>query len=259
VHNRDPVAVVNGESARLLFALNDAADAEGPGFARSIACQMDAMLDAELRAASPAEIERLGREGAVALTRAVVGSWCRQRQGDIEQGLADLDARVAADLAAGFRMLRDSAAELLNLDLTEPGTGKPFPKGRLFQASAQDAGQVELPAGAMHRGMPGELGRRRARERVRAEAAVLASSEIERASAGLRSRLTEATRTLAQRVEQRCTDRAEWMRAAQRAAAHLRESSAAEVRRAEQELADRETALRHVRGLLDRAAQREEK
>jgi hypothetical protein len=35
VHSRDAVTVVNGEPTRLLFALNDAADTDGPAAASS--------------------------------------------------------------------------------------------------------------------------------------------------------------------------------------------------------------------------------
>ena len=59
VRGKDAVAVVNAESARLLMALNDAAEADGPRLGRQvIAASWDAFLGGELRDASPAEIER---------------------------------------------------------------------------------------------------------------------------------------------------------------------------------------------------------
>ena len=50
VHSRDAIAVVDAESARLLFALNDAADEDAPRLGREISRQLDKLLDGELRA-----------------------------------------------------------------------------------------------------------------------------------------------------------------------------------------------------------------
>jgi hypothetical protein len=68
VHSRDAVAVVTGESGRLLSALNDAAAADAPRLARQVTAGLDALLDGELRSAAPGEIEQRGRERLVALT-----------------------------------------------------------------------------------------------------------------------------------------------------------------------------------------------
>ncbi len=120
VHGRDAVAVVNAESARLLRALNDAAAEAGPRLGREIAGR----LDDELRAATAAEIERQGRERLAALTVAAAEDWRQRQREAIEQGLAQLDARLAAGLKAELDVLRDSAAELLGLDLAVPGAGR---------------------------------------------------------------------------------------------------------------------------------------
>ena len=53
VRGQDAVAVVNGESARLLRALNDAAEADGPRLARDIVLQLAEFLDGGLRTAPP--------------------------------------------------------------------------------------------------------------------------------------------------------------------------------------------------------------
>jgi hypothetical protein len=61
-------------------------------------------------------------------------------------------------------VLRESAAELLDLDLAVPE-----PEGRLAESwwfsykTAEDVGQTELLAGAVCRWLPGEFGRRTAR------------------------------------------------------------------------------------------------
>jgi GTP-binding protein EngB required for normal cell division len=257
VHSRDAVTIVNGESGRLLFALNDAAEADAPGFSRDITKELDAVLGGDLRDASAAEIEERGRERLVALTLDAVGAWRQRRRDDIEQGLAHLDARLTADLKAELDVLRDSAAELLGLDLTvpEPG-GRLAENRRFFYTTAEEVGQTELLAGAIRRALPGELGRRRAREHLRRDAPDLVTRQVGRARADLQYRLSEATRALARAVERRYTDATERMRSALQAAADLRESSAADAARQETELAGREAALRHVMDLLDHAAAR---
>jgi Dynamin family len=255
VHSRDAVTVVNAESARLLFALNDAADDDAPRLGREVAERLDALLDGDLRAATPADIERLGGERLVTLTREAVDSWRRQRRNDVERGLAAVDARLAGDLRDELNVLRGCAAELLGVDLAvpEPG-GRLAAYGRLFAAAAEDAGQIGLLAGATRRSLPGQLGRRRARQRLRREAASLVRSQVGRAREDLQYRLTEATRTLTRVVQQRFADATARAQAALRAAADLRESSVAEAGRKEQQLAEREAALRHALGLLDQAA-----
>ncbi len=254
VHGRDAVAIANAESARLLFALNDAAAADGPRLARQVTAQLDALLDGDLRAAAPGEIEQRGRERLVALTVAAADAWRQDQRGRIEQGLAAVDTRLAADLKAELDVLRGSAAELLGLDLAvpEPG-GRLAEDRRFFYATAEDAGQTELLAGAVRRRLPGELGRRAAREHLRREAPGLVEGQVGRARGDLQYRLAEAARALARGVEQRYADGTGRMQAALRAAAGLREASDAEAARMESDLAAREAAVRHVLARLDEA------
>ena len=159
MHSRDAVAVVDAESARQLIALNDAADADGPRLGREIARQLEALLDGELRDAAAAEIERRGRQGLVALSVTAAEAWRQQRREVIEEALAAVDARLAADLAAELDVLRDSAAELLGLDLAVPEPEDRLAESRrFFYTAGQDVGQTELLAGAVRRWLPGELG-----------------------------------------------------------------------------------------------------
>jgi GTP-binding protein EngB required for normal cell division len=254
VHSRDAVAVVDAESARLLFALNDAADEDSPRLGREITGQLGLVLDGELRTAAPPEIERRGRERLAALTVAAAEAWRQQQREAIEEGLARVDARLAADLQAQLGVLRDSAAELLGLDLAVPE-----PAGRLaesrgfFYTTAEDVGQTELLAGAVRRRLPGEFGRRAARKHLRRAARDLIDSQVGRARGDLQYRLAEATRALVRVVEQRYADGTGRIQSALRAAAELGEASAAEAARTERELVRRETALRHAVGLLDGA------
>jgi hypothetical protein len=254
VHSRDAVAIANAESARLLFALNDAAASDGPRLARQVTAQLDALLDGDLRAAAPGEIERLGRERLAALTVAAADAWRQDQCGRIEQGLASVDARLAAGLKAELDVLRGSAAELLGLDLAvpEPG-GRLAEDRRFFYTTAEDPGQTELLAGAVRRRLPGELGRRAAREHLRREAPGLVEGQIGRARGDLQYRLAEAARALARVVEQRYADGTGRMQAALRAAAGLREASDADAARMESDLAAREAAILHVLAMLDEA------
>jgi GTP-binding protein EngB required for normal cell division len=251
VHGRDAAAVVNAESAGLLRALNDDAAQAGPRLGREIAGQ----LDGELRAATAAEIERQGRERLAALTVAAAEAWRQRQRAAIEQALAQLDTRLAAGLKAELDVLRGSAAELLGLDLAvpEPG-GRLAESRRFFYATATDPGQTELLAGAVRRRLPGEFGRRTAREHLRRDAVRLVGSQVGRARGDLQYRLSEATRALVRVVGQRYADGTDRIRAALRAAADLREASATQAAEGERVLAERETALRNVIGLLDAAS-----
>ena len=255
VHSRDAVVVADGESARQLFALNDAADTDAPRLSREITGQLDRLFEGELRNAAPAEIERRGREQLTALAVAAAETWRQQRREAIEQALASVDARLAADLKAELDVLRECAAELLGLDLAVPEPeGRLAENRRFFYSAGQDLGQTELLAGAVRRRLPGELGRRTAREHLRREAPGLVGSQIGRARGDLQYRLAEATRALVRAVEQRYTDGTDRIRSALRVADRLRESSAADAAEMESELNGREAGLRHVMGLLDRAA-----
>ncbi|MGC2008519.1 dynamin family protein, partial [Trebonia sp.] len=163
IRGQDEVAVAGAESARLLEDLNGAAEADGPRLGRDITRQLREAFGGELRTAAAGEIERKGRERLVALTVGAASAWRARRRDIIEQGLARTDARLAADLTAALGELRDSAAELLGLELlvTEPG-GRLAENRRFFYTTADEPGQTELLAGAIRRRLSGELGRRRA-------------------------------------------------------------------------------------------------
>jgi GTP-binding protein EngB required for normal cell division len=256
IRGQDAVAVTGAESARLLEDLNDAAEADGPRLGRDIARQLEEILGGQLRTAAVAEIERQGRERLVALTIAAASAWRARRLDIIEQGLARTDARLAADLTAALGELRDSAAELLGLELLvpEPG-GRLAENRRFFYTTADEPGQTELLAGAIRRKLPGELGRRRAREHLLRAAPGLVASQIGRARADLQYRLSEATRVLASSVELRYAEATARMRTAMRAAEQLRGASVAEAEEKERELSGREVAIRHALALLNEVSE----
>jgi Dynamin family len=254
VHGRDAVAIASAESARLLLALNDAAGADGPRLARQVSAQLEALLDGSLRTAGPGDIQQQGRERLAALAVAAADAWRQDQREHIEQGLAAVDARLAAGLKAELDVLRGSAAELLGLDLAVPEPdGRLAEDRRFFYTTAEDVGQTELLAGAVRRHLPGELGRRVAREHLRHEAPGLVEAQIGRARGDLQYRLAEAARALVRVVEQRYAEGTGRMQAALHAAADLREASDTEAARMESGLAAREAAIRRVLATLDGA------
>jgi GTP-binding protein EngB required for normal cell division len=251
VRGRDAVVVVNAEAARQLMALNDAAEADGPRLGREIAAELDAFLGSELGDARAADVEWQGRERLVTLTVDAAEAWRERRRQLIEDGMAQLDARLAAELRNALGVLRESAAELLGLDLAvpEPG-GRLAASRRFFYTTAEEPGQTELLTGVIRRALPGELGRRHAREHLRRQAPDLVQTQIGRARADLQYRLSEAGRALAREVERRYADATGRMQAALRAAEGIGRSSAAAAEEKERELSERAVALRHVLTLL---------
>jgi hypothetical protein len=203
VHSRDALIVVDGESGRLLFALNDAADADGPRLGREITGQLETLFDGELRDATASEIERRG-----------CSAWTSPSP----------NRKDGSPRAGGF-----------------------------FYTAGHDVGQTELLAGAVRRWLPGEFGRRTAREHLRRAVPDLLDGHIGRARGDLQYRLAEATRALRRAVEQRYADGTDRIRSALQAAAELREASVAGAEEKNRELAEREAALCHVIGLLDHA------
>jgi GTP-binding protein EngB required for normal cell division len=254
IRGQDAVAVAGAESARLLEDLNDAAEADAPRLGRAITRQLAEVLDGELRTATADDIERQGRERLVALTIEAADAWRARRRDVIEEGLARTDARLAADLTAALTELRDSASELLGLDLAVPEQGGRLAEDRrFFYTTADESGQTELLAGAIRRKLPGELGRRRAREHLLREAPDLVTRQIGRARGDLQYRLSEASRALARSVELRYTDATGRLRAALRAAGELRGASAAAAEEKERDLSERAVATRRALALLDEA------
>ena len=220
---RDGVTMVGGESARLLFALNDAAESDLPRLRRSIAAQLDAVLNGELGAVSAADVGRLGRERLASITGQAVTVWQQQQQDRISQALSRLDRRLAGDVAAHLDEVRGPAAELLGTGLAPP------------EPDAQLA-RIEWRAGP-----------------ATETAAPSVSSEIDAASTDLRGQLAVATRTLIWTVERRCAGTTGWLQAVRQAADAHRLAATATAGRTERRLAGREQALRGVLGLLEQA------
>jgi small GTP-binding protein len=242
--------VAAAESRRMLADLNKAAERETARLAADLSVTITGLLDGELAAASPAEIERQGRARLVELATGAAESWRQARRERLEDGLARLDARLTRDLTAELDAVRDAAAELLGLELAIPGPDERLaPDRRFFYPSGENVDQAELLAGAVRRRLPGGLGRKLAREHVLGEVRDLAERHIGRARADLQYRLGEATRALILAVGRRYAASTDRLVSALQTAAALREHTDDQAQQRLAELAGREQALRTV---LDR-------
>ena len=172
-----------------------------------MAADLHDLLDGDLRSVQSAQIERNGRARLSELAVAAAEAWRQEQARRLEEGLSRLDERPTGDLRAELDAVRDAAAELLGLVLSVPDPGDRLaPDLRFFYQVAEEPGQTELLAGAIRRHLPGEAGKRRAREYLRREAANLIPQQIGRARADLQYRLAEATRRLVREVEARYAD-----------------------------------------------------
>ncbi len=250
----DAAAIVTAESRRLLAELNDAAKREAAQLVTDLRARISALLDGELATAAPAEIERQGREQLVRLTITAAESWRQAQRERLEDGLSRLDARLTGQLAAELDAVRDAAAELLGLDLALPSMGERLtPERGFFYSVAENVDQAELLAGAVRRRLPGQLGRRLARDHVLGQVRDLAESQIGRSRADLQYRLTETTRQLIQAVGRRYSASTDHLASALEMAAALRGQRTGQAEARLSELDRREQALRGVRARLDTA------
>lgn len=252
---RDARDLAAAESARLLAGLNEAADEAARDAAARVAAGMDALLDTDLRAAQAVQIERDGRARLSELAIKAAEAWREEQARRLGDALTRLDERLAGALRAELDAVRDAAAALLGLALAVPGPADRLaPDLRFFYVVADQAGQTELLAGAIRRHLPGEAGRRRAREYLRREAADLVPQQIGRARADLQYRLAEATRQLIRETEARYADSTGRLESALRLAADMRNATAGEAAQQDQLIARRQQELGAVLSLLEAAA-----
>ena len=241
------------ESRRMLAGLNEAAELQTALLAAELRAAIGGLLDGELAAAPPGEIEQQGRARLARLAVDGAESWRQAQRERLEDGLAALDDRLTRDLAAELGAVRDAAAELLGLELATPGPQERLaPDRRFFYSVAESIDQAELLAGAVRRRLPGELGRRLARDHVLGEVRDQAERQIGRARADLQQRLAEATRQLVLAAGRRYFGSTDRLARALRAAAVLREQTAGQAAGTLAELAGREQALRGVLARLAR-------
>jgi small GTP-binding protein len=248
---QDAADLAAAESARLLAAVNEAAEQAAKHATHRVTADIENLLAGDLLSAQAADIERAGRARVGELAVAEAEAWRREQTLRLEEGLARLDERLAAELRAELDAVREAAAGLLGLALAVPGPGDRLaPDLRFFYAVREEAGQTELLAGAIRRHLPGEVGRRRARDYLRRETADLIPQQIGRARADLQYRLAEATRRLIRNVETRYTDSTSRLENALRVAAAQREATAGEAAGQDAELAQRQDELGQLLGRL---------
>jgi hypothetical protein len=252
---QDAADLAAAESARLLAALNEAAGQAARDAAHRVGAKIDALVDGDLWSAHAAQIERHGRARLGDLAVEAAETWRQEQARRLEGGLARLDERLTGDLRADLDAVRDAAAELLGLALTMPSQGDRLtPDLRFFYMVAEEAGQTELLAGAIRRHLPGEAGRRRARDYLRRETADLIPQQIGRARADLQYRLAEATRRLIREVGERYAESTGRLEKALRTASELRNATAGQAAQQDQEIVRRREALGAVLSLLDQTA-----
>jgi small GTP-binding protein len=241
------------ESRRMLAGLNEAAELQSARLAGELRAAIGRLLDGELAASPPVEIERQGRDRLARLAVEGAESWRQEQRERLEDGLAALDDRLTRDLAAELGKVRDAAADLLGLELATPGPQERLaPDRRFFYSVAESVDQAELLAGAVRRRLPGELGRRLARDHVLGEVSDQAERQIGRARADLQQRLAEATRQLVLAAGRRYSGSTDRLARALQTAAVLREQTAGQAAGTLAGLAGREQALRGVLARLER-------
>ena len=255
VRRQDAADLAAAESARMLAGLNEAAERASREITRRVTADIDAVLAGDLRSADATSIERAGRARLAELAVAEAETWRQEQTLRLEDGLARLDERLAAELRAELDAVREAAAGLLGLTLAVPGPGdRLVPDLRFFYVAGGEAGQTELLAGAIRRHLPGEVGRRRAREYLRREIADLVPQQIGRARADLQYRLAEATRRLSRDAGARYADSTSRLEHALRVAAAQRQATSRQAARQDDEIARRQEDLGRLLGLLTRVA-----
>jgi small GTP-binding protein len=254
VRERGMVAadLVAAESKRMLTGLNEAAELQTARLAADLRAAVGDLLHGELAAAPPAQIGQQGRARLAQLAVDGAESWRQVQREHLEDALAALDDRLTRDLAAELGAVREAAAELLGLELTAPGPPERLaPDRRFFYVVAESVDQAELLAGAVRRRLPGELGRRLARDHVLGEVRDQAERQIGRARADLQYRMAEATRQLVLAVGRRYSGGTDRLARALQTAAVLREQTAGQAASTLADLVGREQALCAVLARLD--------
>ena len=240
------------QSRRLLDALNADAERAQASLAADVTGKLMAVLDGELAGASQADVERLGRAQLTSLVAAAVEGWRQHQARALESGLRDTDERLAAELEAELAKVRAAAADLLGLDLAVPSPGDRLaPAVRFFYTLDEHVDQAELLAGVVRRRIPGEYGRRLARQRLLAQVSDLVDSQIGRARGDLQYRLAEATRQVIADLRARYVDSTRRLVAALGRADAIRSDAGTASECQLAQLAERERAVRRALSQLD--------
>jgi len=246
-HRIDAEDRATAQSQRLLGALNADAEHASAQLSADVTGKLTAVLDAELAGTPAADLERLGRAQLTSLVAAAAEGWRQHQVYRLEAGLREIDERLAAELAADLARVRAAAADLLGVDLTVPSPGDRLAASARFRYVLDErVDQAELLAGAVRRQIPGEYGRRLARQRLLAQVADLASSQIGRARGDLQYRLAESTRQLIADVRRRYDGSTQRLTAALDRAEVIRSDAGRDSQGQLAQLAQREDALRRI-------------
>lgn len=251
----DAEDLARAESGRLLDALNAAAEQACSELPADVSAQLTALLEGDLMTASAADIERQGRAQLTSHVTEAAENWRQDQARRLESGLRAMDERLSAELESELAAIRHAAADLLGIDLALPSPGQSMPGNmRFFYTVHEHVDQAELLAGSVRRWLPGEYGRRLARQRLLGQVAALAGRLVGRARGDLQYQLAEATRQLSADLRRRYAGSADRLAAALSGAPLIR-AAAADLRDQQlAELAERERVLRALLGRLAEGA-----
>jgi Dynamin family len=234
----------SGQSRRLLDGLNAAAQDAVPQLGCEVRDRLTALLDSDLSTAPAADIERQGRAALTTLVANAAEAWRQDQARRLEDGLHDIEDKLSAELEADLNAVRHAGADLLGIDLALPSPEARMPGSTgFFYTLDEHVDQAELLAGSLRRHLPGDYGRRLARQRLISQAAQLTGSQIGRARGDLQYQLAEATRRLLADLRRRYADSVERLAAALDRAAAIRAAAADVSDRQLADLAERERAL----------------
>jgi hypothetical protein len=164
---------------------------------------------ASLPGAGAAELEDAAHAALVQTIRPAVETWRQERARDLETALHETATRQQELLEAAVGVVRDAAAAHLGVRLHAEAAEVALPDpGRYYYSFADDIGWSQPVDAAVRRHLPGDLGRRRVRQRLRTRAAHLADVHLGRARADFQARLDEAGRALTRAVARSYDDMA---------------------------------------------------
>ena len=156
-----------------------------------------------------AELEDAAHIALVETIRPAVEAWRQERVRDLETGLRETATRQQELLEAAVGVVRDAAADHLGVQLHAEAAEVALPDpGRYYYSFADDIGWSQPVDAAVRRRLPGDLGRRRVRQRLRTRAAHLTDVHLGRARADFQARLDDAGRELARAVARSYDDMA---------------------------------------------------
>ncbi len=252
-YRRDAADVARASASRLLADLNDAATWETPGLVEQVRVQVAGYLDGQPVMPAGALEDRC-RGYAVEQTRAVAERWRAARQAALGDGLAAVDARLAASLARQVQGVRDAARDLLGVELAMPvPADRLVPDVSVSYAFGENIGVTTQWSDAIRRHLPGRWGRHAVRAHLLDELDSLVGKQIGRIRSRFQETMRPATTALVHAIEARYTELAAGLVAALAAARDI--AGSPDTAAALRDLDGRATALRELVEALGAAGQ----